>query len=70
MRNGLGEVLMAPPPVVYDLRTLDAEAVRDLGGVHQIVEINLTAHDTTVLGGCDTDQRSGCVRIDANGIDA
>lgn len=38
------EVLMAAAPVVDDLWPLDVEAARDLGGIHQIVEVHLPSH--------------------------
>lgn len=61
MCDGIGKVIVASSPVMDDLRTLDAQAAGDLGGIHQIVEIHLAAHDTTVLGRCSTGWRSHCV---------
>jgi len=59
--NGLRKVLVPATPVMDDLWTLDAEPSGDVGGVHQIVEINFAPHNTTVPGGCDTCLATNCV---------
>jgi len=42
--DGFGEVVVAAAPVVDDLWALHSESTCDLGGVHQIVDVDLPAH--------------------------
>ena len=44
--DGLGEILVTSTPVVHDLRSLDVEAACDLSGIHQVVDVHLSSHDT------------------------
>ncbi len=43
-RDRLGEVGVAPTPVVNNLRPLHADSVRDLDSVNQVVELYQATH--------------------------
>jgi hypothetical protein len=40
----LGELAVTSAPIVHDLRTFDVKAARDLGGIHEIVQVHLSPH--------------------------
>lgn len=44
---------MAPPPVVDHLRPANAEALRYLGCIDEVVEVDASSHARTVLISCD-----------------
>jgi hypothetical protein len=39
-----GECFVASTPIVHDLWTFDVQAARDLGGIHEIVQVHLSSH--------------------------
>jgi hypothetical protein len=54
MRNGLRKILVSATPVMNDLWTLNAKPSGNLGGIHQVIEIHLATHNTTVPARCGT----------------
>jgi hypothetical protein len=44
MGDGFGKVRMASPPFVDDLRTRDAEPIRDLAGPDELIGVELASH--------------------------
>ena len=40
----VGELAVAATPIVHDLRPFDVQAARDLGGIHEIVQVHLSPH--------------------------
>ena len=45
---------MAPTELV-NASTIDAQALSDLGGTHEIVDVDLPSHATTVIRGPDSE---------------
>jgi hypothetical protein len=43
--DGLGELRVPSPPIVYDLGPGDRESTSNFAGVDEVFEVDLAAHD-------------------------
>ena len=48
----IGELVVAASPIVDYLWTFDVHAARDLGGIHEIVQVHLSSHADDRTPGC------------------